>query len=169
MTEDPLDRLVRELAAILQCRGLQLAVAESCTGGMLCAALTAVPGASGWFRGGVVAYDNAIKIAVLDVPETLLRKAGAVSPETAVAMACGIRQRFGVDVGVGITGIAGPGGATPGKPVGRVCVGIAAPDSETVAVLSLKGDRAAIRLDACRRALESLIRIAQTGQRSGAS
>ncbi len=95
--------------AALASRGWTVAVAESCTGGLLGAVLTAVAGSSGYFRGGVIAYDNSLKTGLLDVDAGLLGGRGAVSAEVAMAMARGARRRLGADVGVGITGVAGPG------------------------------------------------------------
>jgi nicotinamide-nucleotide amidase len=116
--------LPRQLADVLLARRLTLATAESCTGGLIGGALTSVPGSSAWYLGGVVAYDNRIKTALLGVsPETLARY-GAVSPQTARAMAQGILERAGADIAVSVTGIAGPGGGTPSKPVGLVYIGI---------------------------------------------
>src|SRR5579863_10776814 len=98
--------------------GLTVAVAESCTGGLLGAALTAVPGSSRYLRGGVIAYANEVKTALLGVPEPLIAQAGAVSAEVAEAMAAGVRAATGADIGLGITGVAGPGPDGPGKPAG---------------------------------------------------
>ncbi|MBN1770457.1 MAG: CinA family nicotinamide mononucleotide deamidase-related protein [Deltaproteobacteria bacterium] len=109
-------------------RGWTLATAESCTAGGAAALATETPGSSAWFRGGVVAYDNDVKRSLLDVPAALLEAHGAVSEECARAMAEGVRRAVGADVGVSITGIAGPDGGTPGKPVGLVCFGLALPD-----------------------------------------
>jgi nicotinamide-nucleotide amidase len=111
-------RLLRE-------RGLSLAVAESCTGGLVSELLTSVPGASECFLGGIVAYANAAKLRFLGVPEALLREHGAVSDPVARAMAEGVRERFGADFGVATTGISGPGGGTPEKPVGLVHIALA--------------------------------------------
>ena len=108
--------------------GLRLATAESCTGGMVAARLTSVPGSSASFVGGVVAYADEVKRSELDVPEELLAEHGAVSAEVAAAMAEGARQRLGADVAVAVTGVAGPGGGTPEKPVGRVYLHAAGPD-----------------------------------------
>jgi len=110
---------------LLSERGLTLAVAESCTGGMIAEQITAVPGSSGWFLGGVVAYANSAKQSLLGVPEAMLIEHGAVSEPVARAMAEGVRERFGADVGISTTGISGPDGGTPEKPVGLVHVGIA--------------------------------------------
>ena len=106
-------------------RGLRVAVAESCTGGLVASRLTDVPGASAWFLGGVVAYSNASKQALLGVPEALLEKHGAVSEPVARAMAEGVRARFGADIGVATTGISGPDGGSAEKPVGLVHLALA--------------------------------------------
>src|SRR5215218_11371810 len=116
-TGPTLDDLV---AAAFADRGLTVATAESCTGGLLAGRLTAYPGSSGWVLGGVTAYANSAKEQLLGVPAEMLAQHGAVSPQVAAALADGARARFGADVGVGITGVAGPGGGTPDKPVGTV-------------------------------------------------
>jgi competence/damage-inducible protein CinA-like protein len=126
-------------------RGLTVATAESCTGGLLAARLTERPGSSAWVLGGVVAYANSAKEQLLDVPSAVLAEQGAVSPEVAVALADGARARFGADIGVGITGVAGPGGGTPDKPVGTVHVCVAGPDGRQLRALRLPGSRTAIR------------------------
>ncbi|HEY6325349.1 MAG TPA: competence/damage-inducible protein A [Candidatus Cybelea sp.] len=132
------------ILAQLRDRGRTLAVAESFTGGLVSAALTSVPGASLSFRGGVVAYDNAVKISQLGVAAQTLAAAGAVSEEAAREMARGARERLGADAGLATTGIAGPDGATPEKPVGLVW--IALDDGEARAHrLQLRGDREAIQ------------------------
>ena len=125
--------------ALLRRRGWQVAVAESCTGGLLGAALTAVPGASAYVRGGVVAYADSVKTAVLGVPTWLLVARGAVSEEVALAMARGVASLLGADVGVGVTGVAGPGADDGGKPAGLVFVAVTAPPGERV--VRLEGDR----------------------------
>jgi PncC family amidohydrolase len=124
---------------VLRARGWTVAVAESCTGGLLGAALTAVPGSSRYVRGGVIAYDNALKTGLLDVDAGLLASRGAVSEEVATAMARGARRRLDADVGVGITGVAGPGTEEGGKPAGLVYVAVASPTAERV--VRLVGDR----------------------------
>jgi competence/damage-inducible protein CinA-like protein len=126
-------------------RGLTVATAESCTGGLLAARLTERPGSSAWVLGGIAAYANSAKEHLLDVPADVLAEHGAVSPEVAVALADGARRRFGADVGVGITGIAGPDGGTPEKPVGTVHLCVAGPDGRELRALRLAGSRAVVR------------------------
>lgn len=110
--------------------GLTVFTAESCTGGLIAQRLTAIPGSSSWFHGGVVSYSNELKIQMLDVPEDLLRTHGAVSEPVARAMAQGARRRYGADLAVSITGIAGPTGGSPAKPVGTVHLAVAGPGDE---------------------------------------
>ena len=127
-------------------RGHRIGLAESCTGGLLAARLTEVPGSSDYVAGGVVTYSNAAKIQLLGVPQELIDQHGAVSPEVARAMADGARARFAADVGVGITGVAGPGGGTDAKPVGYVCLCLTSGDGSVLAGDPvLPGDRAEIR------------------------
>jgi nicotinamide-nucleotide amidase len=109
---------------LLKARGWWVAFAESCTGGLATSRLTDIPGSSEYVERSIVAYSNRAKIELLDVPEALIREHGAVSEPVAQAMAAGIRRRAGVDVGVAITGIAGPGGGTEQKPVGTVCIAV---------------------------------------------
>jgi nicotinamide-nucleotide amidase len=122
-----------------------VAVAESCTGGLMAGRLTDRAGSSAYVLGGVVAYSNEAKASMADVPPDLIARVGAVSPEVAAALADGAAARFGADVGIGITGIAGPGGGTPEKPVGMVCVCVATAQSRLERTLNLPGDRATIR------------------------
>ena len=126
-------------------RNYTVAFAESCTGGAATARLTDVPGSSEYLVGSVVSYSNRIKRDVVGVPESVLQENGAVSEETARAMAEGIRLRFSTDIGVGITGIAGPGGGTPEKPVGLVYVAVAGPHGTIVLKEQFVGQRNAIR------------------------
>jgi competence/damage-inducible protein CinA-like protein len=126
-------------------RGLTVATGESCTGGLLAGRLTARAGSSEWVLGGVVAYSNSAKQHLLDVPAAMLEEHGAVSPEVAVALADGARARFGADVGVGITGVAGPGGGTAEKPVGTVHICVAGPDGRQARALRLPGSRGSVR------------------------
>ena len=148
------DSLIEELV-LDECRAraLTLGAAESCTGGLVAARLTSVPGSSDVFLGSVVSYADTVKVAELDVPEELLRAHGAVSPEVAQAMAHGARERLRVDVSVSVTGIAGPGGGTPEKPVGLVYLHAAGPGVEHAAELNFPGDRATIRTRATVAAL----------------
>jgi nicotinamide-nucleotide amidase len=131
--------------ALCRARGLTLAGAESCTGGMVSARLTAVPGSSDVFAGSVVSYSNGAKHHLLGVPEDLIERHGAVSAEVAAAMASGATMAFESDVGVAITGIAGPNGGTPEKPVGLVYVHAVSPDGERLRELNLPGDRDQVR------------------------
>jgi nicotinamide-nucleotide amidase len=151
------DRAVEELV-LEACRaqGLSLAVAESCTGGLVAARLTSVAGASEVFRGGLVAYENDVKLAQLAVPEDTLAAHGAVSAETAAAMAAGVRESLSADVTLATTGIAGPGGGTPEKPVGLVFLHAAGPRGELARMLHLPGDREAVRRRATAAALHLL-------------
>jgi nicotinamide-nucleotide amidase len=140
------ERRVEELVLeACRARGLSLAAAESCTGGLVAARLTSVPGASDVFAGGVVPYSNELKTALLGVPAELLERHGAVSAEAAVAMAAGARERLGAGVAVAVTGVAGPGGGTREKPVGLVYLHAEEPDGGRGLELSLPGDRDAVR------------------------
>lgn len=138
---------------LLKERGLTLATAESCTGGLVAARLTAVPGASDVFLGAVVAYSNEVKAAQLGVPEDVLAAHGAVSQQAAAAMAHGARTQLGADVAVAVTGVAGPGGGTEEKPVGLVFLHAAGPAGELARRLDFPGDRETIRQRAAVAAL----------------
>jgi nicotinamide-nucleotide amidase len=122
-----------------------IAVAESCTGGLMAGRLTDRAGSSEYVLGGAVVYANEAKVAMADVPSELIERHGAVSPEVARALAEGARSRFGAELGIGITGIAGPGGAVPGKPVGTVCLSLAAPGDRIEHTVHLLGGRAEVR------------------------
>ncbi len=143
---------------MLLARGLTVAVAESLTGGMLAAALTAIPGASAAFRGAVVAYATDLKSALLDVPAGLLDRHGGVHPAVAEAMAKGARQRMAAAVGAATTGVAGPDPAD-GQPVGTVHIAVSAGRSTTVRSLALSGDRHQIRAATVERSLGLLISV----------
>lgn len=143
----------------LRGRSQTLSVAESCTGGMLGARLTSVAGSSAYFLGGVTAYSNAVKRRLLGVPASVLRLAGAVSAPCARAMALGARRRLGSDWALSVTGIAGPGGGTAGKPVGTVYLGLAGPGGSAAARRQrLLGDRESVRRRAAAAALLWLCR-----------
>jgi len=144
---------------MLLLHGWTLAVGESCTGGSLAAAITSIPGASSYFRGGVVAYDNEAKRRLLDVEPDLIERHGAVSEEVAGAMALGARAALRADVGISITGVAGPDGGTPEKPVGLVFIGLALPDgSMTIKRLDWPASRDGIQRRAVVTALTMLWR-----------
>jgi competence/damage-inducible protein CinA-like protein len=149
----PVEELVLDLA---RARGLSLAAAESCTGGLVAARLTSVPGSSDVVRGGVVAYDNDVKRGLLGVSEENLAAHGAVSAETAAEMAVGARASLGADAAVSTTGIAGPGGGTPEKPVGLVYLHASGPGAQLDREFNLPGDREAVRRRATTAALHLL-------------
>jgi nicotinamide-nucleotide amidase len=158
------DRSLEEVVGErLRAHGWRLAVAESCTGGMLGARITGLAGSSAWFDGGAIVYANSAKVRDAGVPEALLAEHGAVSEAVARALARGIAQRFGVACGIGVTGIAGPDGGTPEKPVGTVHVAAVSPEGEHHRHLVLRGNRAQVRersvtfaLDLLRRLLSGL-------------
>jgi PncC family amidohydrolase len=155
--------LAERLQGICLGRGLTIALAESCTGGLVAATITEVPGASAYFLGGVVSYANAAKVGLLDVPEAALSAHGAVSAQVAKAMAEGARARFGATLAASITGIAGPDGGTTEKPVGLTYVGLAGSSGAEVRRLQLAGGRAAIRSAAAQAALAWLVEAAEGG------
>ncbi len=142
----------------LQMRNATLATAESCTGGMLAARITSVPGSSRYYLGGTVVYDNNLKTDFADVPQLLLAEHGTVSKEVALALAEGIRKRCKANIGVGITGIAGPGGGTPEKPVGLVYIAVSDGLTPDVVERRFVGDRERIRQFASQLALDMVRR-----------
>ncbi len=144
------------IANLMELRGWTLGLAESVTGGLISSRLVAVPGASAWFRGGVVSYVSEVKFDLLDVP-----KGPVVSEEAALAMAAGARRALGADVGLAITGVAGPD-TQDGQPVGTIFIGVETPSGSTVSRLQLPGDRDRIRQYAAISALDVLRRFAQT-------
>lgn len=135
----------KKLVDILSEKGLRIASAESCTGGMVSAAITAAPGASSVFDGTVVSYSNGVKNTLLGVPQEVLDTHGAVSAQCAEAMAEGVRSLMSADIGISLTGIAGPGGGTPEKPVGTVYLGISSKHGVLSRLLTLSGDRDEVR------------------------
>jgi nicotinamide-nucleotide amidase len=137
-------------------RSLSIATAESCTGGLIGERLTAVPGSSDVFLGGVVAYSNEVKESMLDVPAELIRADGAVSESVARAMASGARKRIGADVGIAVTGIAGPGGGTEGKPVGTVWIAVQMGEQVRTFGRVYIGDRGEVRARAAQAALDTV-------------
>jgi len=152
---------VLALAEALRRRGWRLAAAESCTGGLIAAACTQVAGSSDWFERGFVTYSNAAKTELLGVDAALIETQGAVSEAVARAMATGALQRAPVDLAVAVTGIAGPGGAVPGKPVGTVWLAWGTARELRVERLQLEGDRDAVRLATVRAALQRLNEVAR--------
>jgi len=157
MAEPELRLLAGRLQEICLAAGLTVATAESCTGGRVGDALTNVAGSSGYVRGGVVAYADVIKEDLLGVPAIVIRQHGAVSAQAARAMAAGARTLLGVDLAVAITGIAGPSGAMPGKPIGLTYVAVADPAGIEIRRFAWSGDREANKAASARAALELLL------------
>jgi len=155
-----------DLAAVvlekMRSLGLKLAVAESCTGGMLGERITSIPGSSDVFLGGIIAYHNEVKLNALGVRPEDIERFGAVSEQVALQMASGVRERMGADVGVSVTGIAGPGGGTPDKPVGLVWISVDGTEAKARR-LHVFGDRAEIRQRAAQAALEMVRRALSNG------
>jgi PncC family amidohydrolase len=166
MAGDPAanDSLERQLGEDLRRRGWTLALGESCTGGLVAHRITEVPGSSEYFRGGVVAYSNPIKEKLLQVSAATLARHGAVSEETAREMARGARQTLAADVGLSVTGIAGPGGGTPEKPVGLTLIAVSTPHGDWVERHLWTGDRQANKQASAEAALRLLLRV--IGERS---
>jgi PncC family amidohydrolase len=147
-----LSPVLAPLQEVLRARGLTICAAESCTGGLICAALTDLPGSSEYFLGGVVAYANAAKVAVLGVREATLEEFGAVSREVAAEMVLGVRGVFGADVALSVTGVAGPGAEGP-KPAGLTYIGCAVKDRVEVRQYNWTGGRASNRIASVEAAL----------------
>jgi len=148
------------VGAQLQAKGATVAVAESCTGGLILGRLTMVPGSSGWVTGGVVAYDNTVKVQQLGVPVELIESHGAVSEPVALAMAAGVRAALDTTYGLAVTGIAGPSGGSDEKPVGTVVIAAAGPGGEAVVItFRFPGDRAMVRQMSVQSGLDMLRRL----------
>ncbi|MCD4700500.1 MAG: CinA family protein [Candidatus Aegiribacteria sp.] len=137
--------LIERIGSIMRKAGVTLSAAESCTGGMVGMLLTSVPGSSGWFVGGVTAYSNRVKTGVLNIPASLIEEEGAVSRETAVAMADGVRKLTGSDFSISVTGIAGPDGGSSEKPVGTAWMAVCSSQSVSVEMKRFTGDRNVVR------------------------
>jgi len=152
------DTMEGVVGALLKEKGVTLATAESCTGGLVAYRITQVPGSSEYFMRGLVVYSNQAKEELLGIPHSILERFGAVSKETAELMATEVRQRSGTSLGLAITGIAGPTGGTPTKPVGRVYIALAAEDTLEVKEYDFFGDRHQVRLMASQVALDRLRR-----------
>lgn len=142
-----------KVGELLEKKGLSLSIAESCTGGLLSYLITSVPGSSKYFRGGIVAYSNQLKEKFLHIPKEIIEKFGSVSSEVAKSMAEEIRKNGETDLGLAITGIAGPGGGTKIKPVGLVYIALAAPDETECKSFNISGDRKIIRSQSASKAL----------------
>jgi len=152
------EQLVRQLAAALLDRSLMLASAESCTGGLIAGALTELAGSSAWFERGLVTYSNQAKMDLLGVPAAILERDGAVSEACAAAMAQGCARTSGADLALSVTGIAGPSGGTPEKPVGTVCFAwSSAIGPARVATRHFEGDRHAVRMQSVSYALLGML------------
>jgi nicotinamide-nucleotide amidase len=154
----PLEEVV---GGMLAARGWRIALAESCTGGLATSRLTDVAGSSAWVERSVVAYSNAAKTGMLGVPETLIAGHGAVSEPVALAMAEGVKRLAGVEIGVGITGIAGPSGGSDAKPVGTVCLAVVAGETQSVRTVRYPGGRAQVKFHATQGALDLVRRVLQ--------
>jgi CDP-diacylglycerol--glycerol-3-phosphate 3-phosphatidyltransferase len=164
--DEAAEALARELGELLPKRGLTIAVAESCTGGMVGSLITDQPGSSAYFLGGVIAYSDGVKHDHLGVPAALLKRVGAVSAEVAEAMAEGARSRFGTDLAAGVTGISGPGGGSADKPVGLTYVAVASAKGTVSREYRFTGDRRSNRRHAARQTLELLVDQARLAARA---
>lgn len=148
--------LAKRIGSIMLKAGKTLSAAESCTGGLVGMLLTSVPGSSKWFKGGVIAYSNAVKTDILNVPLSVIKEDGAVSKETVLAMATGVRKLIGTDFSVSISGIAGPGGGTTEKPVGTVWIAVRGEKSVSAETKRFAGKRDVVRRKAADYLLEKL-------------
>ncbi|MCX7755316.1 MAG: CinA family protein [Anaerolineales bacterium] len=146
-----------QIGHLLRARRWKLATAESCTGGLIGHLLTDVPGCSEYYLGGVVAYAYEAKVALLSVSWETLQKYGAVSRETVLEMARGARTLLGADIAISVSGIAGPGGATPNKPVGTTWLGLSTAEGEWARVYCFSGDRAQNKADSAQAALQFVL------------
>jgi nicotinamide-nucleotide amidase len=153
----PLHAVAQRLGEALQANHATVATAESCTGGLIAAAITSVAGSSAWFEYGFVTYANRAKVALLGVSPETLAQHGAVSEETVREMALGARERTGATWAVAVSGIAGPTGGTATKPVGMVCCAWAGPDGVAAATRHFRGNRGAVRVMSTLWALEELL------------
>jgi nicotinamide-nucleotide amidase len=158
--------LVKKLAEVLLSKNWQMAAAESCTGGLVCATLTELAGSSAWFERGYITYSNQAKEACLGVPVDLLKSFGAVSEQVAKAMAAGAQVNSGANTAIAVTGVAGPTGGSEEKPVGTVCFGWAIQNDAgenrlLTKTMRFEGDRQAIREQACHYVLSELVKLLQ--------
>ncbi len=161
-SDQPLEARVGEL---LRARGLRLAVSESCTGGLIGHWLTNVPGSSTYYMGSVTAYSYEAKVRLLGVRWSTLEKYGAVSMETAIEMAHGVRLALAADIGISVSGIAGPGGGTPEKPVGTTWIGLSTPDVDEAWLYNWQGGRLQVKEQSARQALQLLVNYLEEDRR----
>ncbi len=154
-----LEVLARNVSNALLKKALRMAAAESCTGGWVSAVLTGLPGSSRWFEGGIVSYSNAVKQSLLQVPASVLASEGGVSEATARAMAVGVRSQLTVDIGLAVTGVAGPAGGSADKPVGTVWVAWASSDEVVARCYHFPGDRQQVRYQSMVAALEGVVAV----------
>lgn len=150
-----MESLAEKLVALLKEKEKHITFAESCTGGLISGAVTSVPGSSEVYDGGLCSYSNAVKNRLLGVENAVLESVGAVSAECALRMASGAKALFGADIAVAVTGIAGPGGATPTKPVGTVYIACVTEDKQVVKHCRFSGDRRLVRRKTVKVALET--------------
>jgi nicotinamide-nucleotide amidase len=168
LEEEELEALARELAEAVGASGLTVSVAESCTGGLIGAAITDRPGSSAYFLGGAIAYANDVKRDLLGVPQALLSRFGSVSREVAEAMAVGARSRFGSDLAVSVTGVAGPGSDSQQKPAGLTFIAVASAGGTTSSEHRFEGDRRSNRRQAAAQALRLLVGAARSAGEASA-
>lgn len=147
-------QLAKDLGRKLSSRQLSVTCAESCTGGMLSGAITDIAGSSAWFHAGFITYSNEVKQQMLGVDAGLIAKCGAVSQEVVLAMLSGALKRANADVGLAVSGVAGPGGGSDEKPIGTVCIAWGTPNHANAKTYIFKGDRAAVRTQTVCKALE---------------
>ncbi|KAF1068030.1 MAG: Nicotinamide-nucleotide amidohydrolase PncC [Pseudomonas citronellolis] len=159
VSASPIDDLATQLGARLRAAGAQVSTAESCTGGGIAEAITRIPGSSAWFEAGYVTYSNRQKTLQLDVPEALFPRVGAVSREVVEAMATGAQAHSGARFAVAISGVAGPDGGSPEKPVGTVWLCWADGEIRHARRFQFDGDREAVRRQSVAAALEGLLRL----------
>jgi nicotinamide-nucleotide amidase len=160
--DNPLYKLAADVGSVLKTRGLALATAESCTGGWIGEAVTAIPGSSDWYERGFITYTNVAKREMLGVAADTLEKFGAVSEETVKAMVTGALANSHAQIAVAVSGIAGPSGGTPAKPVGTVCIAWGLRDGEPIAETRyFAGDREAVRRQSVELALTGVLALAR--------
>ena len=158
------DKLIRELGQTLAERGSMLAAAESCTGGLIAHLVTNIPGSSEWFAGAVVAYANQVKSSVLNVPEAVIATHGAVSQEVVLSMASGVQRLLGVEASLAVSGIAGPDGGTPTKPVGSVWMAWSIGELQRTSFHHFSGSRLEIKQQSALAALEGILELLRVGK-----